>query len=498
MPSRLWKRLAVTLHLSTDYSEKPAGLKWRSSTFFIVATVAIGLFADMFMYGLIVPILPFMLEDRVHLPKDQVQSAVAGLLASYAGASVLFCPIAGFVADKTSTRQLPFLLGLTALLGATFLLFIGTDLPVLFIARILQGISAAVVWTIGLALCVETVGPQNLGTTIGSIFSFTSVGNLSAPLLGGILYEKVSYAGVFILAFAILAVDFLMRLLVIEKKTAQRYYDEDSDDTSSDTNTTSSSNIDNDHEGNNDGGSNNEEQPLLGNSEDLSRYKFTTTPSALAHKIPILPCLKDPGLLTAFVLVFVYAILLGSFDATVPTVAQEYFGFDSMKAGLLFLPLGIFDLLLGPLAGWAVDRLGTKSVSVAGYAYLVPVLVLLRLPHAGGNPQIILYNCLLALCGVGLAIIGAPSYVEAGTIVQKYFDANPEFFGEGGGPYAQLYGLSNMVFSAGLAVGPELASELKQAIGYGNANLVLAIICFVTAVMSFFFIGDRPKFLRRA
>lgn len=80
-----------------------------------------------------------MLEERVHLPKDQVQSSVAGLLASYAGASVLFSPIAGILADKTSTRQFPFLLGLTALLCATILLFAGTSMPVLVIARILQG-----------------------------------------------------------------------------------------------------------------------------------------------------------------------------------------------------------------------------------------------------------------------------------------------------------------------------------------------------------------------
>lgn len=87
-----------------------------------------------------------MLEERVDLPKDQVQSAVAGLLASYAGASVVFSPIAGILADKTSTRQGPFLLGLTALLLATILLFSGSSLHVLIIARVLQGISAAVVW----------------------------------------------------------------------------------------------------------------------------------------------------------------------------------------------------------------------------------------------------------------------------------------------------------------------------------------------------------------
>ena len=148
---------------------KPLGLAWRSSTPFIVSTVGIGLFTDLFLYGLVVPILPFILSDRIHLPPSAIQSHVSGLLAAYAGASVLFSPVAGIIADRLPTRQLPFLVGLTALLAATLLLFLGKVVWVLVVARVLQGVSAAVVWTIGLALVLDTVGPENLGKTIGSV-----------------------------------------------------------------------------------------------------------------------------------------------------------------------------------------------------------------------------------------------------------------------------------------------------------------------------------------
>lgn len=168
---RLLGQVKSTLQIGNDYSVEPAGLSWRSNTFFIVSTVAVGLFTDLFLYGLVVPILPYMLQDRVGLPDDQVQSNVDGLLAAYAGASVLFSPVAGYIADKTSTRQAPFLLGLVALMLATLLLFLGTNMPVLVVARLLQGISGGFVWTIGLALCLETVGPENLGKTIGSVSS---------------------------------------------------------------------------------------------------------------------------------------------------------------------------------------------------------------------------------------------------------------------------------------------------------------------------------------
>lgn len=480
-----WQKLKTTLQISHDYSVAPAGVRWRTNTFFIVSTVAVGLFTDLFLYGLVVPILPYMLQDRVGLPQDQVQSHVDGLLAAYAGASVVFSPVAGILADKTSTRQGPFLLGLTALLLATVLLFMGNNIPTLVVARLLQGCSAAFVWTIGLALCVETVGKDNLGKTIGSIFSFISVGNLVAPLLGGVLYKKAGYAGVFGIGFAILAIDFVMRLLVIEKKVARRY----NVTSQGDSNESDASNS-NDEEA-----ANNEEEPLLGSKSEDDYYVISKDQPAIVRKVPILPCFKNPRLIAALVVAFVQALLLGAFDATIPTIGQEYFNFDSLKAGTLFLPLGVFDFLLGPIFGWVVDKYGTKVAAVGGYTFLVPCLVLLRLPHPGGKDQIILFAALLGLCGVGLAAIGAPSIVEAGNIVQKYYDVNPDFFGENG-PFASLYAMSSVAFCAGLAIGPEIAGELKQVIGYGNMNIVLAIICGLTAALSFFYIGAKPKMSR--
>lgn len=163
------KRFLNTTQIKNDYSIRPAGLRWRSNTFFILSTVAVGLFTDLFLYSLVVPVLPFLLEDRIGVPESQVQSYTSGLLAVLAGSSVIFSPIAGVLADRVSTRQAPFLFGLTTLIGATILLFLATTIPVLAVARVLQGISSAVVWTIGLAICIETVGTENLGKTIGSV-----------------------------------------------------------------------------------------------------------------------------------------------------------------------------------------------------------------------------------------------------------------------------------------------------------------------------------------
>lgn len=164
-----------------------------------------------------------MLLRRVDIPESKVHSYVSGLLAAYAGASVLSSLPAGWVADRTNARQSPILAGLAALLAATIMLALGQTVAVLVVARILQGVSAAIVWTVGLAMALDTAGQQDLGKVIGPIFSFTSVGELMAPILGGALYDKTGHGGVFGAGAGALTLDFSMRLLVVEKKVAARY-----------------------------------------------------------------------------------------------------------------------------------------------------------------------------------------------------------------------------------------------------------------------------------
>jgi hypothetical protein len=322
--------------------------------------------------------------------------------------------------------------------------------------------------------------------------------------LGGVLYDKAGYVGVFAVGASILVVDLVMRLLVIEKKVANKYYAEDpntvSDRTTSQSNGPSNGTPNNNQDTENQAtDTSNEEMPLIGGKHPSDEY-YKLRPRSeypwLLRKVPILPCLSDPMLLTALLVAMVQALLLGSFDSTIPTVSKQLFDFSSLYSGLLFIPLGVFDLILGPVFGWVVDRYGTKPVAVLSYAFLVPALVCLRIPHQGGTDQIVIYSVILGFCGIGLAGIGAPSIVEAGAIVQKYYDVNPEFFGMQG-PYAQLYGLSSMVFSLGLTVGPELSGELRQKVGYGNMNIVLAGICLATSMLSFVFVGGKPQVLRR-
>lgn len=127
-------------------------------------------------------------------------------------------------------------------------------------------------------MVMDTVGSDKLGVTIGSIFSFISVGELAAPVLGGVVYKKAGSGAVFGMGFGLLAIDFAMRLAIIEKKTAKKYgYDEENENGAED-----------------DGGEADETTVLLSNGqtkdENLEDWKIWKDQRSWIRKFPILYC----------------------------------------------------------------------------------------------------------------------------------------------------------------------------------------------------------------
>jgi hypothetical protein len=304
-------------------------------------------------------------------------------------------------------------------------------------------------------------------------------------VFGGLLYEKTGYSGVFAIGASLLIIDLVMRLLMIEKKIAARYVaarqSSDSEESSGH------------HENGAQDGPATETTALLADSprsdsEVDNAYKLSIPTSGLVAYLPVLACFQSPALIVSQLIGIVQALLLAGFDATVPLIGSEWYGFSSLKAGLLFLPLGIADLIIGTLAGWAIDIVGTKPVSVLGFIVMTPSFALMRVPRPGGMDQIAIYCTILTLCGVGTTVAGTPGLVEAGTVMEAYHKANPGLFGENG-PYAQLYGITSMIFSLGLTLGPIVAGGLREQIGYGNMNAVLAAVCFVMGILSWLYIG---------
>lgn len=64
-------------------SSKWSFSSFRSSTAFIAFTVTFAVFTDQFLFAAILPIGPFTLHERLHIPEDKVQFWIAILLAVF-------------------------------------------------------------------------------------------------------------------------------------------------------------------------------------------------------------------------------------------------------------------------------------------------------------------------------------------------------------------------------------------------------------------------------
>ncbi|KAH7245057.1 major facilitator superfamily domain-containing protein [Fusarium tricinctum] len=453
--------------------ENIAGVRWRSKSSFILSTVAFCLFTDLFLYALVVPILPFLLQDRLGLPAEDVQPYTSGLLAAYSGASVLFSIPSGWIADRFSSHKPTFLAGWVFLVAGIALFVIGQSFTILLLARILQGMAAAVVWTVGLAIIQDSVGSGKLGQAIGAIFSVVTTGELIAPALGGLLYDATGMDTVFWLSAATLGIELILLLLVVESKTLvaeQTCRAQDHDAESSQAN---------------------EQTRLLPAIPD-DKYKIEGDVGSIFRALPILYCFRETRLLVALGLTAVQGSILGAFDATIPTEAAALFHFSSFKAGLLFTALILPYIGLGPVAGMAADKYGTKLVATYGYALMTPSLALFSIPSRSFLPgvgNLVLFCVILMFNGVSLGIVSSPSFVDASDLTSKYEAANPGFFGDNG-PYAQIFGFNSLCFFLGLTLGPLAGGAIRDAYGYEYMGPAFALMSGISAVLAHAYIGQ--------
>jgi MFS family permease len=421
----------------------------------------------MFLYGVIVPVIPFAIGSRSHVGDDQVQYWVSVLVAIYGASLLAFSPICGWLADRGSSRRLPLLLGLFALLGATILLNLGKSTGVLIVGRILQGASAAVVWVVGLALLADTVPQERLATATGWLTIGVALGMLISPLLGGVVYDKAGYNAVFGMCYALVGLDVILRLLLVEKKVAARW----------DANAVGRPSV---------------EKDAQQEARSVEAQQDSPPCQRMRDRLPpVLSLLYSRRLLASLFCALIQAMLLTAFDSVLAIHAAKTFNWSSTGAALLFLPI-VIPSLLSPLWGWLSDTYGGRYVVVVGFLCGCPPLVCLRFVDENTMKDKVLLCALLAVTGLFVGMTFAPVMAEISAVAEakekKMLANGRPGFGKGGA-FAQAYALYNCAFAAGCMVGPLLAGFLAEDSGWGTMAAVLGALSAVTAVPGFLWLG---------
>ncbi|KAI9791728.1 MAG: hypothetical protein M1816_003538 [Peltula sp. TS41687] len=479
MTTLLRTMFSSMMHHDTGTSKPPLLLKYRSAKWFVNLAI--------------VPVMPFALKARAGVKQGDVQHWVSVFLAVYGAALLVGSAIFGWIADNTKSRRSPFLFGLLALAGATVMLCLGKSVSVLLIGRMLQGFSAAIVWTVGLALLVDTVGHEHIGQAMGYVFLSLSLAFPLAPIMGGVVYDRSGYYAVYYMSFGLIAFDMLLRVLLIEKKVASRWLDTERpiEPRPADSAVHDPEAIEPISEG-------------QGTKEQaIQEENVTQQSSKWSDRLPpVLTLLKSRRLLSALWCCLVQSAIYAGLESVnvkvLPLFVNRTFGWTSTGGGLVFLA-DVAPSFLGPLVGWASDTYGPRYFATSGLVLGLPPLVCLRFVTENTIEHKVLLCALLAMIGLSLTLVISPVLAEITYVVEAKEKKHPGIFGSKGA-YAQAYGLFNVSFAGGTLVGPLWAGFVEARAGWNTMAWTMGLLCVVSAVPAWLFTGGfvtRPDLSQR-
>ncbi|KAJ2502914.1 hypothetical protein GGH96_000650, partial [Coemansia sp. RSA 1972] len=494
-----------------DFRSKPAAV-------LIVSTMAV--FADTVVYGLIVPFLPEILQERLGM-----SSSSNGLLFGCFGLGVLIgAPISAYISDRWKIRKWPMILGLLGL-GATSVLFaLSNAYWELIVARFAQGLSSGITWAIGLGMIADVYQGEDMGWAMGIAFSGFTLGYLGGPVLGGAIYSAGGVHAIAIFVGAIAVLDLVFRLMLVEPKDVN---------SASPSRVGSSANLElgqseqllqSDSASVQPGDRLNKQQVIiqamksspaliaspaaLGKSDSIHEIMESSAKSTHEHteihvasrtsnigklqsgtvstsalsdstaempsarqseeiakepeqkRTTMLDLLKEWPILACCIATISITGALGSFEPTLPIHMKDKYNSSIMVISVVFMAIVIPNVIIAPIAGkyTSDNRVLAKVAPYGRFAFMI----------GGSVLQAAVIACLGATTNiaglvVNLVFIGLVGGIAAVPILSTMGEHVARM---GGDAYAKVYALFNIAYSIGVIIIPTVLPPIMNAVGF--------------------------------
>ena len=270
--------------------------------------------------------------------------------------------------------------------------------------RVLQGIGAALILALGLALVTEAFPPQERGRALGIAGSIVSIGIVTGPTLGGIIIENLSWHWIFFVnvPIGILGTYLVWRNIPATRPPGGQAFDF--------------------------GGAATLCLGLLGILLGLTtgQQEGFTSPQALGlfvfgiffllallyiqrrHPQPIIdPVLFRNRLFTVNLVTGLLVFVgLGS-GVLIPFYLETVLGYSVQQVGLLLAVVPIALGIVSPISGVLSDRVGSRPISVLGLA--VTLLGYLALSTLSTETTAVGFMLRYVLVGVGVGLFQSPN-----------------------------------------------------------------------------------------
>ena len=182
----------------------------------VFGALAIGLFASVVDHGSVIVALPSIAEDlSIELPS--VQWVVIGYALVI---SALLLPM-GRLADMLGQKRVYILGSIILMVGAAGA-GMAPNLATLLLARIFQGVGAAMTQGTGMAIMTSVFPSHERGRAIGLLMTTVGVGAVAGPAIGGTVVDYIHWRAVFFVNIPLGVVGVVATLWVLRRWESER------------------------------------------------------------------------------------------------------------------------------------------------------------------------------------------------------------------------------------------------------------------------------------
>jgi EmrB/QacA subfamily drug resistance transporter len=144
--------------------------------------------------------------------------AVQWVVLAYLLAITALIVSVGRFGDLIGRRRL-LLIGISLFTAASILCAVAPALGWLIAARALQGVGAAIMMALTMALVGEAVAKEKMGSAMGVLGTMSAMGTSLGPTLGGVLIASVGWQGIFLInvPLGILAIGLVLGFLPVDR-----------------------------------------------------------------------------------------------------------------------------------------------------------------------------------------------------------------------------------------------------------------------------------------
>ncbi|MBX3084535.1 MAG: MFS transporter [Anaerolineae bacterium] len=363
--------------MNTQTMERPN----HKVIFFIIFTT----FLNMVGLTLIIPLAPFLVARYVG-DSNNIGLTVGWLTSAYAICQFIAAPGLGAFSDRFGRRPI-MLLCLLGSAGGYLLLGIGGSLWVLFLGRIIDGLTGANGAILN-AYIADIVPPTERGKYFGWLGAVGAISVILGPTVGGFM-AKLGYQLPFFAASGVLFINLLLGFFFMpeslpkEKRTA---------------------------------------------SINLVRLNPIST---------VKDILTMPQLRWLLVAIFLTTLSFIAISANISLFAKDSLNWDTTTVGTLFSVFGVSSLVAQAVVlPWLIKHLGTLKVTIVGLIFAIISFLLMSLVAVVASPLLMYIAFILLAIGEGLI---SPSLLD---LITRATDARSQ--GKVLGGNQSLQSLANM------------------------------------------------------